>query len=384
MHIVIQILIEFLRMIWEIAWGLAFGFILSSLIRAFISTQSISARLGKDSVPALGLSAFFGAISSSCSYAAASMARTLVMKGATWSNAVAFMVSSTNLVFEIFIVIVTLLGWSFFGGEVIGGIIFIILSALMIIWFFPDSISREARKQVKETGGVSDDPHAHCKHHAAEHKDMKQDHHQHSAMQKAPATTSFSEKLKLASGHFYMDVTMVGKDVLIGIIISAIVMVLVPAALWKQLFLTGNSTLPHFVILAWNTVIGIVVAIFAFVCSVGNIVLANVLWRGGISFGGVIAFILSDLVTFPMLMVYKKYFGIKTMWYLLAILSVSIFATSLLIDYSFQWLHWIPKSPGSYMQMEQWKFEWNYATWLNIFFIPASIIYFFWGKKSTN
>ena len=181
-----------------------------------------------------------------------------------------------------------------------------------------------------------------------------------------------------------MDVTMVGKDVLIGIIISAIVMVLVPATLWKELFLTGNSTLPHFVILAWNTIIGIVVAIFAFVCSVGNIVLANVLWRGGISFGGVIAFILSDLVTFPMLMVYKKYFGIKTMWYLLAILSVSIFATSLMVDYSFQWLHWIPKSPVAHMQMEHWKFEWSYATWLNLFFIPVSIIYFFWGKKSTN
>ena len=369
-------------MIWEIAWGLAFGFILSSLIRAFISTESISTKLGKDSVPALGLSTFFGAISSSCSYAAASMARTLVMKGATWSNAIAFMVSSTNLVFEIFIVIVTLLGWSFFGGEVIGGIMFIILSAVLIVWLFPDSVGNGARKQVKESGGMSDDPHAHCKHNANDSKDMEHDHHQHSAMEKLPSTTSISEKLKLASGHFYMDVTMVGKDVLIGIIISAIVMVLVPAILWKQLFLTGNSTLPHFVILAWNTIIGIVVAIFAFVCSVGNIVLANVLWQGGISFGGVIAFILSDLVTFPMLMVYKKYFGIKTMWYLLAILSVSIFTTSLLIDYSFQWLHWIPKSPATHMQMENWKFEWNYATWLNIIFIPVSVIYFFAGKKS--
>ena len=202
MHIVIQILIEFLRMIWEIAWGLAFGFILSSLIRAFISTESISAKLGKDSVPALGLSSFFGAISSSCSYAAASMARTLVMKGATWSNAVAFMVSSTNLVFEIFIVIVTLLGWSFFGGEVIGGIVFIILSALLIIWFFPDSISRDARQQVKETGGVSDDPHAHCKHHAAESKDMEHDHHQHSTIAIPSATTPFLKKLKLGQRSF--------------------------------------------------------------------------------------------------------------------------------------------------------------------------------------
>ena len=368
---------------WEIAWGLAFGFMLSSLIRAFIPTETISSKLGKDTMPALGLSTFFGAISSSCSYAAASMARTLVMKGATWSNAVAFMVSSTNLVFEIFIVIVSLLGWSFFGGEVIGGVFFIILSAVLIVWLFPDSISRQARQQVKDTGGTNEDPHAHCRHHDSGKKEMEHGHHHHPEPKKQ-TTSSFADKIKQASGHFYMDVTMVGKDVLIGIIVSAILMVLVPATLWKHLFLTGNQTLPHFVVLAWNTVIGIIVAIFAFVCSVGNIVLANVLWQGGISFGGVIAFILSDLVTFPMLMVYKSYFGIKTMWYLLVILSVSIFITAMLLDYSFQWLHWIPKSPAGGMEMQHWKFQWNYASYLNLFFIPASVVYFFAGKRSTK
>jgi uncharacterized membrane protein YraQ (UPF0718 family) len=106
MNIITNILSQLAHMVWDIYWGLALGFILSSLIRAFISTESISARLGKDSVTALSLSTFFGAISSSCSYAAASMARALMIKGATWSNAVAFMVASTNLVFEIFIVIV--------------------------------------------------------------------------------------------------------------------------------------------------------------------------------------------------------------------------------------------------------------------------------------
>src|ERR1700760_2653719 len=121
MSVITKILSQLFYMVWDIYWGLALGFILSSLIRAFVSTESISARLGKDSAPGLSLSLFFGAISSSCSYAAASMARTLMIKGATWSNAVSFMVASTNLVFEIFIVIVSLLGWSFFGGEVIGG-----------------------------------------------------------------------------------------------------------------------------------------------------------------------------------------------------------------------------------------------------------------------
>lgn len=371
-----QIFLEFLQMMWEISWGLAFGFILSSLIRAFIPTETISSRLGKNNAGSIGLATFFGAISSSCSYAAASMARTLVMKGATWSNAIAFMVSSTNLVFEIFIVIVALLGWSFFGAEVIGGFIFILISASLLVWFFPKSLQEEASTKVKQSDQTAD-PHAH--HHGNEMADMGQ--HDHSAM-KMPEKTAFKQKLVQASGHFYMDVMMVGKDILIGITLSAIVMVVVPDTFWRGLFLSGNSSVPHLLILAWNALIGILIAIFAFVCSVGNIVMANVLWHGGISFGGVIAFILSDLITIPMLMVYRKYFGQKTMWFLLAVLGLSIFITALIIDVSFEGLHWLPKSPHQNMQMQHWNFKWDYASWLNLFFIPVSIVYFFIGKKS--
>ena len=225
-------------MVWDIYWGLALGFILSSLIRAFVSTESISSRLGKNSVTAISLSTLFGAISSSCSYAAASMARALMIKGATWSNAVAFMVASTNLVFEIFIVIVSLLGWAFFGGEVIGGIFFIIISAIFISWFFPTKVKVEAKEHITASEGKSsDDPHAH--HHMESsccHHNMKmdsEDTHKDSA--------GFLAKLKTASGHYYMDVTMVGKDILIGLVVASFLMVLVPDAFWKGLFLTGNS-----------------------------------------------------------------------------------------------------------------------------------------------
>jgi uncharacterized membrane protein YraQ (UPF0718 family) len=378
MSIIIKILHELFNMIWDIYWGLALGFILSSLIRAFVSTESISSKLGKDSVISLGLSTFFGAISSSCSYAAASMARTLLIKGATWSNAVSFMVASTNLVFEIFIVIVSLLGWSFFGGEVIGGIFFIIISAILISWFFPSKVKDEARQHIaaSEQGNIANDPHAH-------HAKPSYCHDVHAGHQHGQNNKSgLIEKLKTASGHFYMDVTMVGKDILIGLVVASILMVLVPDAFWKSLFLTGNSSLPHFLVLSWNAVIGILIAIFAFVCSVGNIVMAAVLWQGGISFGGVIAFILSDLVTIPMLMVFRNYYGNKTVWYLLIILVVSIFFTSLFLDYSFEALHWIPKAHSGGMQMTKDNLKWNYNTWLNLFFIPVSISYFFWGRKS--
>ncbi len=379
MNVITNILSQLAYMIWDIYWGLALGFILSSLIRTFVSTESISARLGKDSITAISLSTLFGAISSSCSYAAASMARALMIKGSTWSNAVAFMVASTNLVFEIFIVIVSLLGWAFFGGEVIGGLFFIIISAIIISWFFPAKVKDEAREHIAASEGEkSNDPHAHhnmesaCCHH-----NMKMD-----TKETQADKPSLLTKLKEASGHYYMDVTMVGKDILIGLVVSAILMVVVPHAFWKDLFLSGNSTLPHFVVLSWNAIIGILIAIFAFVCSVGNIVMAAVLWQGGISFGGVIAFILSDLVTIPMLMVFRKYYGNRTMWYLLIILVVSIFFTSLFLDYSFAALHWIPKAHTGGMQMTNEHFSWNYQTWLNLIFIPISLIYFYWGRKS--
>ncbi len=379
MNVIIKILSELAYMVWDIYWGLALGFILSSLIRAFVATESISSRLGKNSVTSIGLSTLFGAVSSSCSYAAASMARTLMIKGSTWSNAVAFMVASTNLVFEIFIVIVSLLGWAFFGGEVIGGLFFIVVSAILIIWLFPSKVKDEAKEHIEASEGrKQDDPHAHhqmessCCHHNM-NIDDKQEH-----TDKPGLFTKLSE----ASGHYYMDVTMVGKDILIGLVVASILMVLVPEAFWKGLFLTGNSALPHFLVLSWNAIVGIVIAIFAFVCSVGNIVMAAVLWQGGISFGGVIAFILSDLVTIPMLMVFRKYYGNSTMWYLLAILVASIFVTSLFLDYSFAALHWIPKAHTGGMQMATEGFKWNYQTWLNLFFIPVSIAYFYWGRKS--
>ncbi|MBS1527618.1 MAG: permease [Bacteroidetes bacterium] len=371
--IILKILSGLFYMVWDIYWGLAFGFILSSLVRAFVSTERISSKLGKDTVGSTALSTFFGAVSSSCSYAAASMARTLLIKGATWSNAVSFMVASTNLVFEIFIVIVSLLGWSFFGGEIIGGLFFIVVSAILINRFFPSKVKDEAKAQIhhSEHGG-----HAHNHEHQAPKSCC------HSMPKKEVVKPGILGKLKTASGHFYMDVAMVGKDIAIGLVIASILMVLVPDSFWQGLFLTGHTSMPHFLVLSWNALVGIFIAVIAFVCSVGNIVMAAVLWQGGISFGGVIAFILSDLVTIPMLMVFRSYYGGKTMWYLLAFLVISIFLTSLFLDYSFAALHWLPKPHSGGMQMTGQHFQWNYNTWLNLIFIPVSIWYFFSGRKS--
>jgi hypothetical protein len=359
METIQKILIEFGKMSWSIFWGLSFGFILSAIIRAFIATKTISDKLGENNLKALGLATFFGGISSSCSYAAASMSRTLIVKGASWTNATAFLIASTNLVFEIFIVIFTLLGTAFVLGEIAGGIIFIIIASLLIIKFFPKKIKDEADKHLEENKETSD------------HDDGGgEDNHK----------STIKEKLKMASHHFYMDVMMVGKDILIGVAIAAILSVLVPKEFWTKIFLSDNQDLPKIVILIWNTVLGIIVAILSFVCSVGNIVLAAVLWHGGISFGGVFAFILSDLVTLPMLLVYRKYYGNKATITLFIILSISILATALLVDFSFDIMGLIPKNRTGTITGEE-VFVWNYRTILNIILIPTSIIFFFMGRK---
>ena len=362
MHILKNIFLEFFYMVWDIYWGLAFGFMLSSLIRAFVSTETVSSGLGKNNLKALSLSVFFGAISSSCSYAAASMARTLLIKGSTWSNAVGFMASSTNLVFEIFIVIVTLLGWAFFGAEVAGGIFFIIIAASLVAFFYPEKIKKDGEMHLEESEHTA---HEHARHH-----------HDHSHMH-----TAKKNKLAEASGHFYMDVTMVGKDILLGVIIASVLMALVPPAFWNTLFLTHQAKLPHFVILLWNVFIGVVIAVASFVCSVGNIVMASVFWHGGISFGGVVAFILADLVTIPMLAVYRKYYGTKTMLALLLFLTVSIMAAGVLTDIGFDLMGWIPNHPTGSGPMIHKAITWDYSTVLNIIFIPLSVAYFFWGRK---
>lgn len=372
---ILNLLNAFFSMVWEIYWALAFGFILSSLIRVMISSERISAGLGNTSPKSISLATLFGAVSSSCSYAAASMSRTLLMKGSSLSNALAFMVASTNLVFEIFIVLIALLGWAFFWGELIGGIFFIILLALLISKFFPKHVLEELKRKV----GDGSDMGKSC-HNTEEHDHQHHDHeHDHSAMV-MDEDKSIKSKLLEASGHFYMDVAMVGKDILIGIAVSAVLMVFVPQSFWHALFLDNSSDLPFWVQSLWNAFIGVVVAIISFVCSVGNVVLAGVLWHGGISFGGVIAFILADLVTLPMLSVYRRYYGLRPALWIALFLIITILATGLFLDFLFSVLGMIPESPqGQFLSHS--VFQWNYKAVLNLIFIPVSIIFFYIGKK---
>lgn len=379
METITNLCLAFFGMVWEIFWGLALGFILSSIIRAFVPTKTISKSIGKTSIKSLSISTFFGAISSSCSYAAASMSRTLMTKGASLPNSITFLISSTNLVFEIFIIILSLLGWAFFMGELIGGLFFIAFTAILITKFFPKKIIHQAQEYIK-VSEVTTNPmkmnYSMMDHSKMEHCDMT-----HTMM---PKKQNFKDKLITASAHFVMDVNMVGKDIFIGVFMSAFLMVLVPKEFWESLFLKDNAAYPEFVILLWNAVIGALIAVLSFVCSVGNIVLAAVLWFGGISFGGVIAFVLSDLITLPMLQVYRKYYGWKPMLFIFLFLFIGIISTALFLDYSFDFLGWIPESPTKTLQLHKNPFELNFNSIMNFIFIPITFIYYFVGKKHSK
>ncbi|MBX6379118.1 MAG: permease [Thermoflavifilum aggregans] len=373
-----NLLTELLNMVWDVYWPLALGFLLSAFVRAYVPSSTIAAHVGRPDLKGLSLSVLFGALSSSCSYAAVSMGRTLIVKGASWANAIAFMVASTNLVFEIFLVIVMLLGWPFFVGEIIGGLLLIGVGTLLIRWLLNMRSIEEAKRHMQEQEAqiLHQDPHAH--HHVHTHHDHA-GHTEHTHHHSAGST-----RWQDAMMYFYMDVSMVGKDILLGVVIAAMLAAVVPPQVWTALFLKNQTQLPLFVITLWNAVVGILVAVFSFVCSVGNILLAAVLWHGGINFGGVIAFIFSDLVTLPILLVYQRYFGKQMMLRLFFILSLSILITGVGTDYLFQALGWIPSHPATTAKLHMPSLAWNYKTILNLIFIPLSVVAYFIGKVKTK
>ncbi|TDN96817.1 MULTISPECIES: permease [Halomonas] len=367
MGMIIELLTAWSGMIWEIFWGLALGFLLSGVIRAWVPASLVGDKLGTVSPTSLSLATGAGALSSSCSYAAASMARTLIMKGAAWANAMAFMVASTNLVFEILIVLFSLLGLAFVLGELIGGLIFILVMAGLVRLLVPQSVIEAAREHARRTGSEGGHDHQH-------HDDHDHD-HDHEA---AGGSTSW-RRLRTAAAHFHMDVTMVGKDILIGVTLASVLSVLVPQSAWQALFLSEGSD-PGFGVLLWNAVAGSIVAVLAFVCSVGNIVLAAVLWKGGISFGGVIAFIFCDLITLPMLSVYRRYYGWKAAGWMALVFFLGAIVTALCLDYGFAALGWLPEGPRD-VSLGRDVFGWNYITLLNLVMIPLALGAFLWGRR---
>ncbi len=354
-----QIAHHVLGMFWKVGWGLVLGFAVSGAIQAFVSKARIAEHLGSVSVRSVFLASVFGAASSSCSYAAASMSKSLYEKGAHIVTATAFLFASTNLVLEIGLVIWVLLGWRFVVAEFVGGALLIIIATLLLSWLGPRRIFEDARR------------------HLADAERDAHEHHHHGD-ETLPLRSILTFKGVRAMARYYtQDFRMVGKDIVLGLVIAGTLAALVPREWWATLFLAGGDggAGPGFWVGLENVVVGPVIAILSFVCSVGNIPLAAVLWNGGISFGGVVAFIFADLVTIPMILVYRRYYGWRPALVYSAYLLATMILTAFIVEHLFRWTGLAP-APGaasaSPVRAADY-FGWDYTTFINIVVLPFGL-----------
>ncbi|MBX5456978.1 MAG: permease [Thermogemmatispora sp.] len=343
----VQALLSAFSMFWEILWPLVLGFALSALVQAVVSRRTLARLLGGESPRHLALATLFGVASSSCSYAAVALARSLFRKGASFTAAMVFELASTNLVIELGLILLVLLGWPFMLAQYLGGLIMVTLLALIFRLTLSRQLVARAREQAER--GLS----GRMEGHAA--MDMS-----------VEATGPFWRRLwsgrafTAISHYFVMDWAAVWTDVLLGLLIAGALAAWVPDSFWRAFFLSGNPTLAAIE----GPLLGPLVAIISFVCSVGNVPLAAVLWRGGISFGGLVSFIFADLIVLPILDIYRKYYGWKMAGYLLLTFYVTMALAGYLVELLFSLLGLIPAQRTVAAVSE--GLQWNYTTVLNL------------------
>src|SRR5579884_1752146 len=341
-------------MLWEILWPLILGFALSGIIQALVSHQSMAKALGGDSPRNLTLATLFGIASSSCSYAAVALARSIFQKGASFTAAMAFELASTNLVIELGIILLVLMGWQFTAAEFVGGILMVIFLALVFRLTLTPRLIQMAKAQVEKGAMGRMEGHA--------------------AMDMSVSGGSFFQKLFSSKGltaisnYFVMDWASVWVDIVLGLLIAGALAAWVPESFWQAFFLSNNPTLAKIE----GPLVGPLVAIVSFVCSVGNVPLAAVLWRGGISFGGVVSFIFADLIILPILDIYRKYYGWKVMGYILVTFYVTMAAAGYVVEFLFGALGIVPQNRNIVAITE--GIQWNYTTFLNIFFLILAAV----------
>jgi uncharacterized protein len=342
-------------MFWEILWPLILGFGLSGVVQAVVSKGEMSRLLPDDSPKSLGVACGLGAASSSCSYAAVALARSIFRKGANFTAAMAFQLASTNLVAELTIIIIVLMGWQFALAEFTGGPLMVVIVAVLFRIFLSGKLVREAKEQADK--GIKGIMEGHAE------MDMSVENGR-SFWQRLTSR----EGITATSHYFVMDVVAVWKDIAGGLLLAGALAAWVPRDFWKSFFLTSHPI----VAALWGPIIGPLVAIFSFVCSVGNIPLAAVLWNGGISFGGVIAFIYADLIVLPILDIYRKYYSWKVAGLIAVVFYVAMAAAALMIELIFQLLGLIPSQRSA--QIVEASISLNYTTVLNVIFLLIALL----------
>ena len=346
-------------MTWETFWALAFGFAISAALQVFVSKDQMSRWFGNAGPKSMILATVFGAASSSCSYAAAAAARSAFKQGAALIPVLAFMFASTNLVIELGGVLWLLMGWRFVLAEAVGAFVLIALMWGLMLLVFPRGLEEEARNHSDSQEDADD----HCRHTSGAG-------HEHGHATGEHQNTKQSRWKDLADA-FAMDWQMLWKEIAIGFLIAGFLMALIPMRAWGFVFL---STGPDWLRVVENAAVGPLIAVASFVCSVGNIPLASILWSGGISFGGVVSFIYGDLLIIPLVLIYRKYYGGKTAAYIATIFYLAMVGAGLVVDGLFHVLHLVPQGPRPPALMEQVHFAWNYTTFLDIAAVLMALI----------
>jgi uncharacterized membrane protein YraQ (UPF0718 family) len=341
-------------MFWEILWALILGFALSALIQAVVSKAEMGRLLPDDSAKSVAKATGLGAASSSCSYAAVAIARSVFRKGGDFTSAMAFEFASTNLVIELGIILVILMGWEFAAAEFIGGPLMIILLVQLFRTFLKTRLVDDAREQAER--GLAGKMEGHA--------DMDMSVTDGSLWQRVTSSKGFTA----TSHYFVMDWVSIWRDIAIGLLIAGALAAWVPNSFWQGFFLVDHPLLAKL----WGPLVGPFVAIFSFVCSIGNVPLAAVLWNGGISFGGVVAFIFADLLVLPILNIYRKYYGMRMTAFLFVTFLGAMVVAGYAIEILFGLTGLIPDDRNA--RVLEASVTWNYTTVLNIVFLALAAL----------
>jgi uncharacterized protein len=342
-------------MTWEITWALILGFALSAIVQSVVSKRQMTRLLPDDCPRTLALACGLGAASSSCSYAAVALARSIFRKGADFTAAMAFEIASTNLVIKLGVILALLLGWQFTLAEFVGGPIMVVLLALVFRALLRPRLVALARRQAE--------------------RGLRGQMEGHAAMDMAVTDGSLWARISSPRGFtaishsFVMEWAAILRDIVIGLLLAGAVAAWVPDSFWQGFFLVGHPLLAKL----WGPLVGPAVSLASFVCSISNVPLAAVLWNGGISFGGVIAFIFADLLILPILNIYRKYYGPKMSLFLLGSFYATMAAAGYLVELLFGVLGLVPTGPRHAKVIEA-TVQLDYTTVLNGLFLALAVV----------
>lgn len=354
-HALVSALSMAFAMGWEILWPLILGFALSGVVQA-AATKGEMSRLLPDSSPrSILIATALGAASSSCSYAAVALARSIFRKGADFIAAMAFQFASTNLVLELGIILAVLIGWQFVAAEFMGGLIMVALLTVVLHAVMTPQRIAEAKRQADR--GLSGRMEGHAE------MDMSVG-GEGSMLARIASPKGFTA----ISHYFVMDWAMICIDIALGLLIAGALAAWVPKEFWEAFFLSADPVGSKIV----GPLIGPIVAIVSFVCSVGNVPLAALLWNGGISFGGVIAFLFADLIVLPILDIYRRYYGLKIALLLLGVSYGAMAGAAYILELVFGVAGLVPQQRSA--QIVEAHITWNYTTWLNVVFLGLAAL----------